>query len=239
VLLVGDASWWNSWGNLEYSIMTNKPAIDRTMGMTYLEYLDAQPDLANTLNDCMSSVSEVNNPAIVGSYDFSKFHKIIDVGGGHGSLLKAILGISTSASGILFDLPRVIESINPELVQGGTRLQPVAGNFFKGVPKGGDLYVLKQIIHDWDDKRAIQILANCKNAMNKDGRILLIETVIDPDEAMDVANFFDLHMLVTAEGGKERTESEYRLLLEEAGLELIGIYKIQSSLSLVESRIGN
>ena len=237
LLLLGDRSWWNSWGNLHYSIMTDKPAIDHTLGMTYSEYLDTQPDLANTLNDCMSSVSEINNPAIVGSYDFSRFHKIVDVGGGHGSLLIAALRSNTSAMGFLFDLPRVIDAIEPDIISGEKRLEPVAGNFFENVPGGGDLYILKQIIHDWDDERSIQILANCSRAMKQNGRVLLIETVIEPGGGPDVANFFDLHMLVTAEGGKERTKSDYLSLLKTAGLELLEIHNTPSSFSLIEARL--
>jgi len=233
VLLMGDPTWWNAWGALLYSVKTGEPAFDRLFGMGYTEYLAQHPDLSETLNACMTSVSQVNNPAIVQSYDFSGFKKIIDLGGGHGSLLTAILKANPEASGVLFDLPHVIQTAKLDAAI-ASRCEMVGGDFFKVVPPGGDAYLLKQIIHDWEDARCRQILKNCHQVMPENSRLLVIEAVIAPGEAQSINKFFDLHLLVTAQGGKERDEAEFRALFEAAGFTLSRIIPTPSSFCIIE-----
>lgn len=234
VLLLGDKSWWNPWGNLLHSVKTGETAFDHIFGMSYSEYLKTHPDIAKIFNECMTSVSCAHNPAIVGSYDFSSFQKIVDVGGGHGSLLTAILKANPTLTGILFDLPHVINSCDKLDSELSGRCEVIGGDFFEEVPAGGDAYILKQIIHDWNDDLSIKILRNCHKAMTDGGRVLVIETVIEPGNAPSITKLFDLHVLVTAPGAKERVESEFRSLLNAAGFELSKIIPTPSSFCIIE-----
>ena len=234
VLLLGDKSWWEPWGNLLHSVKTGEAAFDHIFGMGYSEYLETHPDIAKIFNECMTSVSQAHNPAIVGSYDFSSFQKIVDVGAGHGSLLTAILKANPTATGILFDLPHVVNSIDKSNVEIGGRCEIMGGDFFEEVPAAGDAYILKQIIHDWNDELSIKILKNCHKAMTEKGRVLIIEAVIEPGNAQSISKFFDLHMLVTGPGAKERTESDFRSLFNAAGFELSNIIPTASSFCIIE-----
>jgi hypothetical protein len=234
VLLLGDKSWWGPWGNLFHSVKTGEVAFDHMFGMGYSEYLEKHPDIAKIFNECMTSVSQAHNPAIVGSYDFSRFQKIVDVGGGHGGLLIEILNANPSVTGILFDLPHVVSSIDKLEAELGGRCEISSGDFFEEVPADGDAYILKQIIHDWDDELSIRILRNCHKAMAQRGRILVIEVVIEPGNAPNISKFFDLHLLVTAPGGKERTRPEFHLLFKAAGFELSKIIPTTSSFAIIE-----
>jgi len=234
VLLLGDKSWWDPWGNLLHSVKTGEAAFDHIFGMSYSKYLKMHPDIAKIFNECMTSVSRAHNPAIVESYDFSRFQKIVDVGGGHGNLLTAILKAYPTLTGILFDLPHVANSINKLDVKTSRRCEIISGDFFEKVPAGGDAYILKQVIHDWSDEISIKILRNCHKAMAENGRLLIIEAVIEPGNAQSTSKFFDLHMLVTSPGAKERTESELRSLLKAAGFELSKIIPTPSSFCIIE-----
>lgn len=234
LMLLGDKSWWHSWGNLLHSVKTGEAAFDRLFGKGYTEYLEKHPDLAQIFNETMSSVSQAHNPAIVASYDFSGFQKIVDVGGGHGSLITTILQANPFSTGVLFDLPHVINSIDRIDANISDRCEIVGGDFFEQVPAGGDLYILKQIIHDWDDETSLKILKNCHQAMSKNGRIIGIDAIIEPGNTPSVTKFFDLHMLVTAPGGKERTEAEFRSLFEKAGFEVSRIIPTPATFFIIE-----
>lgn len=233
-VMIGDRSWWGSWGDLFYSVKTGESAIDHLLGMTFNDYLEKHPDISKVLNEVMTSVSDVSNPAIVGSYDFSKFGTVVDVGGGQGSLVTAVLKGNPKLHGILFDHPRVVESVEAMNADLGGRLEIIGGDFFKEVPVDGDVYVLKQIIHNWDDDQAVRILQNCRQAMKSEGRLLVIEGLIEPGSEASITKLFDLHMLATASGGRERTESEYCLLFEAAGFGLSKIIPTPSSYSIIE-----
>jgi len=234
VMLLGDKSWWDSWGDLLYSVKTGEAAFDHLFGMDYIEYLEQHPELAQIFNETMRSVSQAHNPAIVASYDFSQFQKIVDVGGGHGSLITTILKANHSLKGVLFDLPHVVNSIDQLDAEIGKRCEVISGDFFKEVPDGGDLYILKQIIHDWDEEASIKILKNCHKVMPEHGRILVIDAIIEPGNAPNITKFFDLHMLVTAPGGMERTKSEFRSLFKEAGFEVSKIISTPSTFFIIE-----
>ncbi len=233
-VMIGDRSWWNSWGELFYSVQTGNSAIDHVLGMTFNEYLEKHPDISQVLSEVMTSVSQVSNPAIVGSYDFSKFKTVVDVGGGQGSLLSAILKEHPKLKGILFDHPRVVESVEALDDDLEGRLEIIGGDFFEAIPEGVEVYVLKQIIHNWDDYKAIRILKNCSKGIKSNGRLLVIEGLIEPGPEASVTKLFDLHMLATASGGRERTESEYRLLFEAAGFGLSSVIRTPSSYAIIE-----
>jgi O-methyltransferase domain/Dimerisation domain len=216
---------WTPWGHLIHSVRTGETAFDHVHGMGLFEYFRNNPEASAAFNSAMTSISARSGTRIVERYDFSGLRKVVDVGGGHGFLLSTILRANPTMRGVLFDLPDVVAGAGQVLENSGVRerCEVVAGNFFDALPKGGDAYVLRQIIHDWDDERALAILRNCRAAMTGIGTLLLVERQIVPDhrEAMRVLHA-DLQMLVNV-GGMERTDAEYRSLFENAGFQLTTI----------------
>jgi hypothetical protein len=185
----------------------------------------------------MTSRSNQENEAVVAAYDFADTRTVVDVGGGQGTLMASILQVQPNARGVLFDLPHVIATSRTHMASAGdtARREFMAGDFFASVPAGGDLYLLKKIIHDWDDERAQLILTNCRNAMSSTARLLLIEPVIPPGNDPSFNKLLDLLMLVWTSGGRERTESEHRALLASAGLSLNRVIPTRSAVSIVEA----
>ncbi|MBW4422861.1 MAG: hypothetical protein KME13_27415 [Myxacorys californica WJT36-NPBG1] len=204
--------------------------------MNVFEYYAQNPEPANVFDQAMTSFSSAEIAAVMASYDFSSIRRLVDVAGGQGSFLTTILKANPQMEGILFDLPEVIERAKPQIAQEAVvdRCQLVAGSFFQSVPAGADAYLLKHIIHDWDDERSIAILKNCCTAMAENGRVLVVEQVIPPGNAPFMGKLLDVNMLVMAPGGKERTEAEYRALFEAVGFELTQIVPTQNFVSVVE-----
>lgn len=235
LLLLGDPAWWNSWGDLDVSIKTGSASFDRLFHMDFSEYLEIHPELSHHFNQCMSSLSQSHNSAILQSYDFCPFSHIVDVGGGQGALLLSILQANPESQGTVFDLPHVIESHPAPPSHMASRLHYEAGDFFQQVPMGADLYILKQIIHDWSDADAVRILQHCKTAMPTDSRLLIIDTAIDAENVSSINYFFDLHMQVTAPGAKERTRDEFEELLTIAGFRKSRCILTPASLCLLEA----
>ncbi len=236
VLLGGSEFHWDSWSNLLHSVMTGESAFEHVHGARFFDYLSANPDAEAVFAAWMTRSSELNNPAIVTSYDFWKFRTIVDVGGGEGSLLAAVLRANPAAHGILFDLPGVIEAAQRGIaVDLPGRVDLVRGSFFDLAPRGGDLYLLKTVIHDWNDELSIRILRNCREAMSAESRLLVIESVIPSGNEPHFSKFMDLNMLVLNHGGRERTEAEYRSLFRSAGLELTQVIPTPSPFSVLES----
>ena len=235
-LFVGSEAELQTWAHLSYSVRTGKPAFEHLFGKGWFDYLDEQPEMAQIFNNLMTGGSTSDSAAIIEAHDFSVYRKIVDIGGGHGALLAHILEQNIQSSGVLFDALSVIAGATgaiDTLVNQG-RAEKVAGNFFEAVPNGGDAYVLKYIIHDWDDERAIIILKNCRQAIAENGRVLLVEMVIPGGNAPSPGKFLDLEMLLYFYS-RERTEAEYRDLLQQAGLELITITPTASPFSIIEA----
>lgn len=236
VLFVGDPLHWEHWGQLSESVRTGKCAIEQVRGKPTFEWLEDVPELAAVFNDGMTSISKLETPPVVAAYDFSQFGTIVDVGGGHGLLLSAILREAGNSKGILFDAESVVAGaravVEPAGVSG--RCAAVAGSFFDSVPAGGDAYVLKHIIHDWDDEKAVQILRNVRTAMNPGAKVLIVETVVPDDDREHLSKLVDLEMLVAATG-RERTEAEYAELLRQAGLRHSRTVGTVSPASIVEA----
>ena len=234
--LYGERWIWNAFGNLLHSVRSGEPAFDAVHDQRFFDYLQKDESAARSFNAAMSSYSAQETSAICAAYDFSRFQTIADVGGGHGRLLAAILRASRDARGLLFDLPAVCAGVHETLSDAGVseRMSVVTGDFFSEVPRGAQLYVLKSIIHDWDDDAALQILANCRAAMTREARLLLIERVIGEPNVVEEAKLFDINMLAML-GGRERTAGEYRALLESAGLRLIRTLPTASPHSLIEA----
>lgn len=235
IIFMGEQWHFNVWANMMHSVRTGRPAWGHTHGAEVFEYLAANPAHAEIFNDAMTDMSAVMAPVVVEAYDFSGFGTLADIAGGHGSLLAQILKANPNLSGVLFDVAPVVEGAGALLKREGVagRVERVAGDFFKSVPHA-DAYVLKHIIHDWDDERASLILRNINAAMGPGGRVLIVETVVPEGNAPHYSKVLDLEMLVSP-GGIERTAEEYAALLATAGLRLSRIVPTRSPFSIVEA----
>jgi O-methyltransferase len=220
-----------------HSIRTGEPVFERVTGMEFFEYHVAHPEEAEIFNQAMNDIGQGEAEAVVQSYDFSGISKIIDVGGGHGTLIAAILQKYPEMTGILFDSPQVAESARESIASAGLtqRCEIVGGDFLKSVPAGCDVYLLRWIIHDWDHDHARAILRNCRQAMGqRERRLLLIESVIPEGNEFHPGKLLDYIMLLCF-GSQERTEEEYGNLLREADLRLNRIVPTASYVSIIEA----
>jgi hypothetical protein len=226
-----------AWGNLMHSVETGEIAFDSLYGMNIWQYFEKNSDDAAVFNDSMSGTSAALNEAITSLYDFSNFRTLVDVGGGHGELIAAILKKNPRLKGILFDAPEVMEGSRQRVEAAGLsdRCETFSGNFFESVPAGGDVYIMKWIIHDWDDERSIRILENCRKHMTANSRLIVVDSVVPENDAPDFSKFFDLNMLVMT-GGKERTESEFRNLFKAAGFRLLRVIPTNLPPSIIEAQ---
>jgi len=227
---------WLPWGKMYEAIKTGKPMCQPTLGMELFDWYSKNPEEGEYFNGAMGNLSAAVSAEVTRVYDFSRVQKVVDVGGSHGILLAAILKANPHARGILFDLPHVTatarESLNSQGI--GERCEVVTGNFFESVPPGADLHVLKQIIHDWSDSECATILRNCHQALKPNGKVLLVEMVVPPDNSPSMAQAMDLNMLVLCTG-RERTESEYRNLLAAGGFKLERVIPTHSPFSVIEA----
>ena len=232
-MMLGAHFVWKPCGALQETVRTGQPSFERVYGAPFFEYLAGHPDDAAVFNAAMSS-SPGYVAAIVGAYDFSKFERIVDVGGGHGLLLAGILAANPRLRGVLYDLPGVVagsSALGQEPIS--QRCEIIGGDFFKGVPAGADAYMLKGIIHDWNDEAALKILKNCRRAIRPDGTLLIVEAVLTPSTDPATALMDMLMMVLTS--GRERTESEFRSLLQEAGFSMVQVIRAMGA-SIIESR---
>ena len=235
----GERWWWQACGDLLHSVRTGGPAFDHIHGRGLFAYLAQASDAATVFNEHQTNMTLQDAAAVVSTYDFTAYRTIVDVGGGHGALAAAILQSSPATTMVLFDQASVIEGARqrprPPVV--AERCTLVPGDFFEAVPPGGDAYVLKDIIHDWDDERATMILRNCHRVMVDPShvrRLLIIEKVISPGNAPFAGKLTDITMLLIA-GGRERTAEEYQALLTGAGFTLTKIVPTRSPASVIEA----
>ena len=233
---VGRPSYWQAWSSLLHSVRTGENAFRAVHGQDVWTYRAEHPDDGAIFDDAMTSMSRFIAGAMLDAYDFGRFRSVVDVGGGRGGLLAAILRRWPELQGVLFDQPHVV-ALAPSLLDSAgvaDRCRIVTGSFFDEVPSGGDAYVLKNIVHDWPDPEAIAILRNCRKALAPDATLLLVERVISgPNEGFDAA-FSDLNMLV-APGGLERTRDEYAALLSAADLHLTRTVPTASDVTVIEA----
>lgn len=237
-LAIMSGDWvFRAWAEIDYSICTGKVAFDKVFGKAVFDYLGDHPDKASIFDAAMVGVHGREANSILDAYDVSVFGVVADIGGGNGSQLTEILKKHTRMRGILFDLPHVIERAKQRLRVLGLldRCKLVSGSFFDAVPEGADAYVLRHIIHDWDEEKCLTILRNCHRVMRPANKLLVIESVIPPGNEPFVGKFLDLQMLLIP-GGKERTENEYRTMFERAGFELSRIVPTGTEVSIVEGR---
>jgi hypothetical protein len=234
-IFMGEEWHWRVWGDLLYSVQTGKPGWGHIHGVEVFDYFAVNPEQAEVFNRAMTDMSMATAPPVVEAYDFSGVGTVADIAGGHGYLLAQILKANPSLSGILFDVPPVIEGAGTLLEKEGVadRVERVAGDFFASVPRA-DAYVMKHIIHDWDDERCVTILKNINAAMEQGGRVLIVETVVPEGDGPHYSKLLDLEML-SSPGGVERTAGEYEALLARAGLRLARIIPTSSPFSIVEA----
>ena len=235
-LTMGMEAGFRSWTKLLHSVKTGDTAFDHLHGMGIFDYFGQNPEEGRRFDESMTSFSGPEIAAVVEAYDFSGVGTLVDVAGGHGSFLATILQAYPSMKGVLADQPSVIEGARHRFEASGLadRCRVVPINFFESVPEGGDAYMMKHIIHDWDDARSVTILKNCHRAMAGEGKLLLVEMVMQPGNDPDFGKWLDVAMLVYA-GGCERTEAEYRALLAAGGFRLTRIVPTSSSVSVVEA----
>lgn len=223
-----------AWGKLLHSVQTGEPGFNHRYGMPFFEYMARYPERHGIYDSAMTAVHGPETEPMLEAYDFSPFRTVVDIGGGNGLTLAAILKRHPSLQGILFDLPAVVERAKTNLAAAGVsdRCRIQGGDFFSAVPPGADAYVLRHIIHDWQDREAIAILRGCREAANPGGKVLVVETVIPPGNEPSFGKWLDLMMLLV--DGRERTQEEYRRLFSEAGLSLKRIIPTAAGVSVIE-----
>ena len=232
------ASDWciRGFSELRHSVETGKPGFDKTMGMPIFDWLGQHPKEASQFSETMIGFHGAEPAAVSAAYDFSGLKTIVDVGGATGHLLTTVLAKAADAKGVLYDLPHVVKDAPPLIQSRGMsdRVKVESGSFFDRVPAGGDAYMLSHIIHDWSEAQCLTILGHVRKAMNPGGRVLLIEMVLPPGNAPHPGKMLDIMMMV-GPGGQERTEQEYRALLEKAKLRLTRVVPTTTPVSVVEA----
>ena len=229
---------WEAWLELIDEVKTGESAFLKANGVPLFEYLERHPENLQVFGEYMTSVSSAESPAVAAAYKFSRFRTLVDVGGGHGSMLATILKGNPKLKGVLFDQPSVIARAGKDqhvTAKGiAERCTLEGGDAFESVPKGGDAYIMKHIIHDWDDEHSVKILANCRVAMNENGKVLVVDNVIAPGNDPAWGKLLDVAMLTYTGGGRERTKAEFAGLFKQAGLKLTKVVPTKCPLSIVE-----
>ncbi len=235
----GMPSTWTTWGNLLETVKTGEPAFEVVYGMHNFEYLKQTPTDAAIFDDFMRHSPDDRHAAVAAAYDFTKAGVVVDVGGGTGGLLRAILDAHTGVTGVLFDQEAVVAGARQVLGPQAERCQVVAGNFFERVPHGGDVYTMAQILHDWSDKRCLTILVNCRAAMRPGARLLVIERVLEdePGSGNPLNYLSDMQMMALFPGAKERRASEFAELFRAAGFGPPRVIPTRSVFSVVETAV--
>jgi hypothetical protein len=227
---------YRAWGELMHSIRTGEGAFRKVYGKGVFDYLQDTPEQAALFDAAMTSIHGRETDQMLAAYDFASLGTLCDVGGGNGSTLIGLLQKTPSLRGILFDLPHVIARAKANIEGAGLadRCELRSGSFFEAVPAGADAYVLRHIIHDWDDDLSIKILRSCREQLGQNGRVLVVESVIAPGNDFAFSKWLDLTMLTIPEG-QERTAEEYRTLFTAAGLRLNRIVPTTGEISILEA----
>lgn len=238
VLMIVDDYNWQAWGALMHTVMTGETGFEHVFGMHGFDYFSQHPEKERAFSAAMASVTRMSNHAIAETLPVSGIKRLVDVGGAHGNLLTTILRRHKKLEGVLFDLPQVVAAAPgsgfvsaPDIED---RCELAGGDFFDSVPAGADAYMMKSILHDWDDESCVRILKNCRKAMARDGRIFIIDAVIPKGNGPHPGKFMDINMMAVA-GGKERTREEFVALLKRARLKLSCIIPMKSPQSIVEA----
>jgi SAM-dependent methyltransferase len=232
----GDPYYLETWVHILHSVRTGGPTFDHVHGTTLFAYLAEHPQESRVFDEAMTSLTSNDAPHILAAYDFTPFQRVIDIGGGQGTLLLEILKTNERAEGVLFDLPHVTGGVTERIADLGLagRCEVASGDFFTEVPTGGDAYLLKFIVHDWDDAASQQILRSCRRAIAPGGKLLAIETIVPPPGIPGHSKLDDIEMMILL-GSQERTEDEYRALLRRSGFRLARVVPATSLLNVIEA----
>lgn len=237
--VIGDEWHWRMWGGIVYSVETGKPVFDQLHGMEFQDYYEQNPEVAKNFDQAMVSVLGMTDAAIISNYDFSSSSKIVDVGtgGGDGNLIVSLLKQYPNSQGVFFDTPTRIKSAQLIIESAGIgdRCAVVGGDVFDAFPQGGDAYIVKNLIHDYDDARAIEVLKNCHSAINKNGKLLVVEMVIPPGNEPSLGKIVDVEALIMTTGAIERTQEQYQDLLDAAGFTLTKVIPSRGPMSIIEA----
>jgi SAM-dependent methyltransferase len=225
-----------AWGRLLDGVRLGKTSFNLQYGVGVFDYFETHPESARVFHRAMTELTSQTHVAAVEAYDFGRFQKLIDVGGGRGTLISAILKANPALRGAVYDLPSVMEQTRQFLAEQGVsdRCEAIGGDFFASIPTGADAYILSTVIHDWHNADSLRILRNIHSAMKPSGTLLLVELVLKGRNEPDFGKLMDLNMLVMA-GGLERTAEEFRALLSEAGFELTRIVPTKSKSHVIEA----
>jgi hypothetical protein len=225
---------WQPWGRLLESVRTGQPQAHEALGIELWQWYSEYPEEAAFFSRAMGNLSALAASELLRVYDFTSAHTVVDVGGAYGELLATVLEAHPQLRGVLFDLPYVIADAQPAIAARGLtdRCELVSGDFFEGVPAGGDVYLLKQILHDWSDDEAIRLLRRCHHALAPGGKLLIVEMVVPADNRPSAVQPMDLNMLVML-GGRERTAEEFQRLLGAAGFQLERVISTHSPFSVL------
>jgi hypothetical protein len=227
---------WQAWGELLHSVRTGENAAVHALGVDIWEYRRRHPEAGEVFDAAMRTLSRATTGDLLGAYNFGRHQIIADIGGGTGAVLASVLVAHPALRGILFDRPHVVANAGPVLQDAGVadRVTVVAGDFFEAVPDGADAYVLRRILHDWAEEKAVQILRRIHEVMEPDARLLVLDAVVGPPDDDPLTKFLDLMMLVSA-GGRERTEPEWKALLADAGFRVECATRATSNMHVIEA----
>jgi hypothetical protein len=235
-LMFGAKYLQEAWEKLFYGLKSSEIPFLEAHGVSVFEYLEKHTEDLKLFGETMTSVSSMENPAIAAAFKSSGIRTVVDIGGGNGSLLATILKANPKMRGVLFDQPSVIararqhQYVTAKDIAERCALE--SGDFFEAVPKGGDAYMMKRTLHDWDDERCAKILANCRAAMGEKGKVLVVDAVIAPGNSPDRGKLMDVQMLII--GGRERSRPEFAKVFRDAGLKLTRVIPTKCPLSIVE-----
>jgi hypothetical protein len=236
-VMFGEPWHWQSWGNLLHSVRTGEPAFEHTWGMGTYQYVTEHPEVAEVYDQAMTAITLQAAPGVAQRYDFAEVATLMDVGGGHGTLLSVILQTHPHLKGMLFDLPHVVAGAHAPLAAAGLteRCAVVSGDVFAGVPKGADAVMAKSFIHSFDDETSVKLLRNFREALpDGGGRVLIVEMVLPDDNTPFFGKLFDVEMLTQSDDGRDRTASEFAALFERAGLRLTRVVDTGTPVSVIE-----
>jgi hypothetical protein len=231
------AFWWSAVGELEHSIRTGEAAFQHVHGVPFFQYLRNNADVQRRFDRAMARISDADDAAVASAYDFGRFRQIVDLGGGRGGLLVQILQRAPNAAGVLFEQAQVLDRAT-RLDEAGLldRSEKVAGDFFESVPDGADCYVIKGVLHDFNDQQCVRILSNCRGAVSIDGCLVIANQdlpltfdVPHPNLTMDI-------QMMTLLGGRERSVSEWSELLQQSGWKLSTRIETNAGFALIEGK---
>jgi hypothetical protein len=240
IMMLGDPHYQGTWAQLANTVATGRPGAEQAFGMPMWDYVDENREFGATFNNAMTRLAALDWPAIKSAYDFTQFSTIVDIGGGHGQLLALILEAAPGAKGVLLERPVLLEEAEDRLRAAGvlTRCRTEAGSFFETAPSDGDLYVMRRVIHDFDDEQAAEILDNVRRHMPRGAILLVLESMVPPGNAPHFAKSLDMDMMLFV-GGRERTEQEFATLLHRAGFRPPRVTATASTLSIIEAVPGS